>query len=128
MDYKPEVDIGSPNEAQKKRQGKRDFWMGFIFSIVLNGLYAAVLAAVTFGYINNLYESIGRSAEYEEPLFIILNILPWLGNIAALVFFALKKRSGIVLGILASYGAALGLALVAGIILAAPCFISLTSN
>lgn len=53
--------------------------------------------------------------------------LPWLVNIGVLIFFAIK-RPPVLFGMLTAYGIAFGVALLAGIVFLAFCFILLASG
>lgn len=118
---KPPAPVGYYTDKKKK---KADFWISFVGSIVGNVL----LALLYFGVVTLL--SNGKSIN--STLWVVItgiitaigSLLPWALNIAAIIIALVKHRQWIAFGILASYGAALALAIIAGIALTIWCFAS----
>jgi hypothetical protein len=86
---------------------RRDFWLGFFGTIAVNVILLIALTNIA-------------SANY-APVGSIVNLVPWVVNIGALVVFAIV-RPRVAIGMLLAYGIALGVALVAGLFLLVLCF------
>jgi hypothetical protein len=114
-------------KALRKKRDRRDFWIGFIGSIVGNLVLALIFGALSIVYasaVSRVSEQ-GNTADIVFSILLIaVNILPWVVNIAVIVVSLVKHRSGIALGMLASYGLAIALATIAGVLFVAYCFIS----
>lgn len=106
--------------SDKKRK-KKDFWIGLLGSIVGNlllvGLYILIM---------NLAQGPSQREGMTSILLsiatVIVGLLPWVLNIAAIIVALIVHRNWIAFGILASYGALLALAVVAGIVFTIVCF------
>lgn len=122
---KPPAPEGYYTDKKKK---KADFWIGFVGSIVGNVLLALLYFGAMF------FLGSGKSVNSTLPVVItgiisaIGSLLPWALNIAAIIIVLVKHRQWIAFGILASYGAALALAIIAGIALTIWCFASGITN
>lgn len=114
------------NPAEKKR----DFWIGVAIFFVLN----IVLTLCQWGLGAGFYTvspSIVDSNFPSSPLFSILSwvllLMPWVINIALVIYFALT-RSQIALGMLAGFGIALAIVICLGVIFTVWCFATLSSG
>ncbi len=106
-----------------KRKQKKDFWIGFGGSIVGNVLLALLQTLIA----PMRRRTPGSASPQTMGMFIvstIISLLPWLINFAAIVVPIILGRKWIAFGILASYGAGLALAIIAGIIFTIVCFVS----
>ena len=98
------IDLAEPpaQKTDSTQKGQEyDLWLGIIGSVVINLLTVFVLGISGFWF--------------------LLQFVPWVVNIGMLVLAARKQRSKIVLGIFASYGLGIALALLAGILYALSC-------
>jgi len=87
----------------------RDFWLGLLGTVVVNIVLFIALVNV--------------SGAYGTPdwLMNLVNLGPWVINIGGLILFAFI-RPRVAIGMLVAYGIALGLALLAGVVLFVLCF------
>jgi len=120
----PEVLDNTPksdNHIADKSNKRKDFWLGLIGSIVGNlllvGLYILIMNLA-----NGPTQREGTTLILWNVASSIVGLLPWVLNIGAIIVSLVVQRNGIALGILASYGAALALAVVAGIVFTIVCF------
>ena len=109
---------------------KRDFWIGVAIFFVLN----IVLTLCQWGLGAGFYAaspSIVDSNFPSSPLFSILSwvllLMPWVINIALVVYFALT-RSQIALGMVAGFGIALAIVICLGVIFTVWCFATLSAG
>ncbi|GJQ51768.1 MAG: hypothetical protein HKUEN02_06150 [Anaerolineaceae bacterium] len=114
------------NPAEKKR----DFWIGVAIFFVLN----IVLTLCQWGLGAGFYTvspSIVDSNFPSSPLFSILSwallLMPWVINIALVIYFALT-RSQIALGMVAGFGIALAIVICLGVIFTVWCFVALSGS
>jgi hypothetical protein len=113
----------SLEEDNEKKNKRRDFWIGMIGSIVLN-LVIGGLFVLTFAFLINP-NGISVPNYINETAVVLVYILPWALNIAAIIIALVMRRPAIALGILASYALAFVLALIAGLIFMAICFVQI---
>ena len=109
---------------------KRDFWIGVAIFFVLN----IVLTLCQWGLGAGFYAaspSIVDSNFPSSPLFSILSwvllLMPWVINIALVVYFALT-RSQIALGMVAGFGIALAIVICLGVLFTVWCFATLSAG
>ncbi len=104
-----------------KKRKKRDFWIGVVGSIVGNLLLVGLFILVAY-FSQATTPPGGITPVLGRIAIVVANLLPWVLNIAAIILAFIMHRQWIALGILASYGAALALTIIAGIILMIVCF------
>lgn len=110
-----------------KKKKKMDFWLGFGGSFIGNVLLILLyLAAMPYIISNQFRTPTGGStttilADIANEIIILL---PWVLNIGAIIVSLILHRRYITFGILASYGAALVLTIIAGIVFTILCFAS----
>ncbi len=115
--------VAPPDYYLDKKRRKIDFWIGFGGGILGNILFGLIIFLISpligrttpENYLLALVISIGK---------IILNLLPWVANIIAIIMLLVFHRKWIVFGLLAVYGVGLVLAIIAGLVLTAICFSS----
>ena len=120
----PGMENNPSMQEQDAQQMMRDLWMGIIGSIVGNLALLGLIVLVSYlggkalsGASNNAI------ANVIIPVIIwALYILPWPLNIVVIILAMIKRRYGIVLGMLASYALAFVLVLIAGVIFTMYCF------
>jgi hypothetical protein len=120
----PGMENNPSMQEQDAQQMMRDLWMGIIGSIVGNLALLGLIVLVSYlggkalsGASNNAI------ANVIIPVIIwALYILPWPLNIIVIILAMIKRRYGIVLGMLASYALAFVLVLIAGVIFTMYCF------
>jgi len=87
----------------------RDFWLGLLGTVAVNiALYV-------------IYLNVASASGAPDWLMNLANLGPWILNLGALILFAFI-RPRVAIGMLVAYGIALGLALLAGIVLFVLCF------
>ncbi len=103
---------------------KRDLWLGVGLFFVLN----IVLAACQFGllFVLSNLEGNFRYSPLLTVLSWVLMLLPWVINIALIVYFA-RTRSQIALGMVLGFGIVLALAVLLGVVFLLWCFVVLFS-
>jgi hypothetical protein len=124
----PQNSISTETTATgKKEPGKqKDFWIGFGGSIGGNLLMYGVIYGLGNG-VDYVLRSIFTALKINQITGIfslILGCLPWVANIVAIILLLKYKRPRIVLGILASYA----IPILAGLVFAAYCFVSLANS
>lgn len=112
----------TPSQAEEieKKKKHRDFWLGFIGSIVLN-LVIGGLIILAFA-LNGYFQNTTNPGNAPGILANLTFILPWVVNIAAIVLALVIRRPAIVLGILASYAVGFILSLCVMLIMMVVCF------
>jgi hypothetical protein len=109
-------DMNADGEEQKPgRLRDRDFQLGCLGWFVVN-----VTLYIAIGFIAQLISA-------RDFVSTVLFVLPFAANLGALIYFAFK-RPRVAGGMLAAFGIALALAIVAGIILTIACFRSFSPN
>ena len=109
-------------EYSDPAEKKKDFWKGFWLWWVLNILLCfattaltALMANLTNGDNPTLNPVVGMVS-------LVVSFLPLLINVGLIIYFALT-RAQMMLGMLAAFGAALGVVVVLGIIFTVACFV-----
>lgn len=109
---------------------KRDFWLGVGLFFVLNIVLVACQWGLGAGFFA-VSPSIVDSNFPSSTLFTILSwallLLPWVINIAFVIYFALT-RSQIALGMVAGFGIALAIVICLGVIFTVWCLIALSGG
>ncbi len=109
---------------------KRDFWIGVVIFFVLNIVLTLCQWGISAGFYT-VSPSIVDSNFPSSPLFSILSwallLMPWVINIALVIYFALT-RSQIALGMVAGFGIALAIVICLGVIFTVWCFVALGSG
>ena len=99
--------VAPPAEPMVRPPGYwRDFWLGFAGVVAGNIVLFIVITATT--------PPLGSPGP-------VASLSPWILNLGALILFAII-RPRVAIGMLAAYGAAFGLVLLAGCLLAVLCF------
>lgn len=109
-------------ELAKKR---RDFWMGFGLFFGLN--IALWVCQIAFYWLITTLNSDMLYSDAMGVVSLVLGILPWLLNIGLIIFLAFK-RPQMALGMLAGFGVALLIVVCLFLIVAAVCFVTLSSG
>jgi len=109
---------------------KRDFWIGVAIFFVLNIVLTLCQWGVGIGVFTAAPDAL-NSDFMSSPLFTILSwgltLLPWVINIALVIYFALT-RSQIALGMVAGFGIALAIVICLGVIFTVWCFAMLSAG
>jgi hypothetical protein len=115
----------SRKEYTSDEEKKKDFWIGFAVWFILNVVLCLLqlgAGALVAGLASTIEQGGGASETLISAFSLVTSLLPWVINIGLMIYFALT-RSQIALGMLAAFGAALVLVIVAGVLLTTACFI-----
>jgi hypothetical protein len=118
------IDVSDSQADIEKKKKKSDFWIGLAGCLTGNLLLACIIstvssvAAVLLGPV--LIDS-PNGDELMIAVMIAIYALPFVVNIAVLIFFVIKHRPGIVVGMLTFYGLALLLTLISSLLIWVTC-------
>ncbi len=110
--------IVSPEAQQEKKRKWRDFWLGLLLSLAVNVVLGGLLTAA------GVVVSYFKLQEWlKTTINIVLFSIPWLINIGLIIYFLIRRRNYVVLGIVSLYVIFLAITIVLGIIGGVICFI-----
>jgi hypothetical protein len=107
-------------ETQREKQ--IDFAIGFVSWFVLNAIMAGLVIVLSGALADSApvdYRT--NDQQLRDTLLAAINCIPWVLNLAALIFFGIK-RAWIAIGMLGAFGFVFLCVLLAGIAVAAVCF------
>jgi hypothetical protein len=116
----PDLDPGD------KKKNKKDFWRGVGLWIALNivmGLCLWGVQLVVIGAISSMSGANSTLTNLTTLLSVIMGFTPFVVNIGLMIYFVVKKRQQIALGMLAGFGLALSIAILLGVLFMAACFV-----
>lgn len=109
-----------------KKKNKKDFWRGVGLWIALNivmGLCLWGFQFVVIGATSSMSGANSTLTNLVTLLSAIMGFAPFVINIGLLIYFVVKKRPQIALGMLAGFGLALGIVILLGVLFMAACFV-----
>jgi len=112
----------TPKEYTDPAEKKKDFWKGFWLWWVLNILLCFAMTALSglmTGFATGDNTAINSIA---GTLSLVISFIPLLINVGLIIYFAVT-RAQMMLGMLAAFGAALGVVVLLGIIFTVACFV-----
>ena len=115
--------IASPEMQLEKKRKRRDFWFGLLLSLGVNVVLGILLTVL--GVVINYFK---LPDWLKTSSNIVLFSIPWLINIGLIIYFLIKHRNHVVLGIVSLYAILLALTIVLGLVVGVVCFILAASS
>jgi hypothetical protein len=120
----PTIDASVSQASIETQKKKKDFWIGMVGCVIGNLLLTGIISTVGVVAAMLLAPVLIDSPNGDElmlAVMIAIYALPFVVNIGVLIFFLVKHRPGIVVGMLTAYGLGLLLTLISSVLIWAMC-------